>query len=81
MFSKKVTIQLQKQDDIIHLEPLSDIHVGHAGFDKELYESRIKDITRDNNRYTLFMGDQLDAITTYDKRFNPDMSTERCGRL
>ena len=76
MFSKKVTIQLQKQDDIIHLEPLSDIHVGHAGFDKELYESRIKDITRDNNRYTLFMGDQLDAITTYDKRFNPDMSTE-----
>jgi len=66
MFSKKVTIQLQKQDDIIHLEPLSDIHVGHAGFDEALYKNRIKAITKDNNRYTLFMGDQLDAISVYD---------------
>ena len=47
MFSKKVTIQLQKQDDIIHLEPLSDIHVGHAGFDEALYKNRIKAITKD----------------------------------
>ena len=76
MFSKKVTIQLQNQDDIIHLEPLSDIHVGHAGFDEALYKNRIKAITKDNNRYTLFMGDQLDAISVYDKRFNPDMSIE-----
>lgn len=76
MFSKKVTITLDKKDDDIHLEPLSDIHIGHAGFDKKLYKSRIKAITNDPNRYTLFLGDQIDAITTFDKRFNPDMSIE-----
>lgn len=76
MFSKKVTIELQKKDDIIHLEPLSDIHVGHIGFDKDLYKNRINAIAKEDNRYTLFLGDQLDAISTYDKRFNPDMSDE-----
>tara|TARA_R110002126_G_scaffold111701_7_gene249617 strand:+ start:914 stop:1807 length:894 start_codon:yes stop_codon:yes gene_type:complete len=74
MISKKITINLEKKDDIFHLEPLSDIHVGHMGFDKELYKKRIRAITKSDNRYTLFLGDQFDAITTYDKRFNPDMS-------
>ena len=64
MFSKKVTIELQKKDDIIHLEPLSDIHVGHIGFDKDLYKNRINAIAKEDNRYTLFLGDQLDAIST-----------------
>ena len=76
MFSKKINIELEKKDDIFHLEPLGDIHVGHAGFNEDLYKSRIKAITKQKNRYTLFMGDQLDAITIYDKRFNPDMSVE-----
>ena len=76
MFSKKVIINLQKKDDTIHIEPLGDVHVGHAGFDEELYKSRIKAISKQKNRYTIFMGDQLDAITVYDKRFNPDMSIE-----
>lgn len=76
MFSKKVTIELQKKDDIIHLEPLSDIHVGHIGFDMDLYTNRVKAISKEENRFTIFLGDQLDAITTYDKRFNPDMSSE-----
>lgn len=76
MFSKKIKIELEKKDDIFHLEPLGDIHVGHAGFDEELYKSRIKAISKQKNRYTIFMGDQLDAITVYDKRFNPDMSIE-----
>ena len=74
MISKKVTINLDKPDDVFHLEPLSDIHVGHMGFDKALYKKRINAITKSKNRYTLFLGDQFDAITTYDKRFNPDMS-------
>src|SRR3990167_3185635 len=74
MFSKKITINLEKKDDIFHLEPLSDIHVGHAGFDEELYKKRVSAINKEENRYTLFLGDQFDAITTYDKRFNPDMS-------
>lgn len=74
MFSKKVVIKLAKKDDIFHLEPLSDIHVGHMGFDQSLYKKRIKAITEEENRYTIFLGDQFDAITVYDKRYNPDMS-------
>ena len=76
MFSKKVTIELNNRDDMIHLEPLSDIHIGHAGFDEELYKDRVQSIADDPDRYTLFLGDQIDAITTFDKRFNPDMSKE-----
>ena len=74
MFSKKVVIHLDKKDDIFHLEPLSDVHVGHAGFDTKLYKSRVNAISRNDDRYTIFLGDQFDAITTYDKRFNPDLS-------
>mgnify|MGYP003625694729 FL=1 len=72
MFSKKVIINLQKKDDTIHIEPLGDVHVGHVGFIEDAYEQRIKDIAKDDNRYTLFMGDQLDAINIYDKRYNPE---------
>jgi hypothetical protein len=76
VFTKKVTISLKNRDDVIHLEPLSDIHIGHAGFDEDLYVDRVEAITSDPDRYTIFLGDQIDAITTYDKRFNPDMSVE-----
>lgn len=51
------------------MEPLGDIHVGHVGFNKKKYLERVRAIARDPNRYTLFMGDQLDAINIYDKRF------------
>ncbi len=76
MFSKKIEIELEKSDDIVDLETLSDPHIGHVGFDEELYVRRIKAIARDPHRYTLLLGDQLDAINVYDKRFNPDMTTE-----
>ena len=58
VFAKKWNIELEKKDDIVHLEPLSDIHIGHAGFDEELYKKRIKAIAKDKHRYTLFLGDQ-----------------------
>jgi UDP-2,3-diacylglucosamine pyrophosphatase LpxH len=76
VFAKKWSIELEKKDDIIHLEPLSDLHIGHVGFDEDLYKKRIRAISKNHNRYTIFLGDQLDAITTFDKRFNPDISTE-----
>ena len=44
MISKKIIINLDKKDDIFHLEPLSDIHVGHMGFNKELYQKRVRSI-------------------------------------
>jgi len=72
MFSQKIIINLEKKDDTIHIEPLGDIHVGHVGFDEKHYTERINAISKEENRYTLFMGDQLDAINIYDKRYNPD---------
>lgn len=69
MQSQKIIINLQKKDDTIHVEPLGDIHVGHIGFDKKHYLERVRAIAKQENRYTLFMGDQLDAINIYDKRF------------
>lgn len=72
MHVQKVIINLSKKDDTIYLEPLGDIHVGHVGFDKERYLDRVRAIAREENRYTIFMGDQLDAINIYDKRFQPN---------
>lgn len=72
MFSKNVTISLKNLSDKIHIEPLGDIHIGHVGFDEDHYKARIKAIVKDPNRYTFFMGDQLDAINIYDKRYNRD---------
>lgn len=72
MISKKVIINLKHEKDIIDLEPLGDIHIGHVGFDKERYLERVRAIARDPNRYTIFMGDQLDAINIYDKRYQPN---------
>lgn len=76
MISKKITINLEKKDDIFHLEPLGDIHIGHAGFNEKMYIERVKAISKDPLRFTIFMGDQIDAINIFDKRFNPDTSKE-----
>lgn len=72
VFSKKVIINLDKIDDIIDLECLSDIHIGHVGFDEKHYIKRVKAIANSPTRVTLFGGDQFDAINIYDKRYNPD---------
>ncbi len=76
MLSKKVIIDLHdlglKMDSIIHVEPLGDEHFGHVGTDMDLIKKAIKRISNAKNRFTVFMGDQLDAINIYDKRYNPD---------
>ena len=38
--------------------------------------SLINRIAKNKNRFTLFLGDQIDAINIYDKRFNPDTVVE-----
>ena len=62
-----------KKDCSIYLESLFDIHYAHIGCDVGLLKRRIKAIVKDPARFTLFGGDQIDAINIYDKRFNPDM--------
>ena len=81
MFSKRITIDLKKlglrKDDLIHLEGLFDEHIGHRGTDLNMIKKAVKRISEEPNRFTVFGGDQLDAINIYDKRFNPDSVTER----
>ena len=72
MFSQKVVINLKHKSDTIYVEPLGDLHVGHVGFDKKHYKERVHAIAEEENRYTFFMGDQLDAINIYDKRYQPN---------
>ena len=80
MISFKLAYDLYKMglkiDDDIHIEPLGDIHFGARGLMIEVYRKAIKRIADEVNRITLFMGDQMDAITPYDKRFNPDTAYE-----
>ncbi len=72
MFSKNITINLEKKDDTIHIEPLGDVHKGHVGYNKKAFITRCKAIAKESRRYTFFMGDQVDAINEYDRRWERD---------
>ena len=54
----------------LHIEPLSDLHVGHRNFDEEKLDHCIKRIRTDPNRWTIIMGDIWDAICLGDKRYD-----------
>ena len=62
-----------KKDADIFFEGLFDIHFGHRGCDVKLLERRLNAIIDDPARFTMFGGDQIDAIDIYDKSFNTDM--------
>lgn len=69
MFSKLITIDLQKKDELVHLEPFGDLHVGHVGFREDEFIKRRNAVIKDEERYTIFMGDNIDAIDPLDKRW------------
>ena len=54
----------------IHLEPLSDLHIGNANFDEEKFDKCIERIKTDSNRWTILMGDLWDAVCIGDKRYD-----------
>ena len=70
MDSTFVCIELDKKDDIIHFEPLSDEHFGDPKQDIKLLERRQNAILDDPNRYTAFGGDMLNNIMPFDKRWS-----------
>lgn len=51
------TIKMERKDDVYCLEPLGDVHLGNKACDKDHFFRRVKAITEDPLRYTLFMGD------------------------
>jgi hypothetical protein len=72
MYSKKVCIELDKPDTVVHWENLSDVHVGNSNFQEALYKRRIKAIVNDPYRFTSFGGDQWDLILPGDPRFKDE---------
>lgn len=80
MFGKIETIRLDllglKKDSSIYLEPESDEQMYNVGCDLEAIKKTDRRIIRNDNRFTFFGGDQIDAITPFDKRFNRDTEIE-----
>jgi len=69
MFSKEIIVELNKIDDIICHEWISDFHMGNANFQDKLAVRRRDAILDDENRFMSFGGDQLDLILAGDPRF------------
>lgn len=60
-----------KKDSDWHLEPLSDIHVGHPNCNYGALIKTIKKIAESKNHSTMLLGDNTDNIRWDDKRFQP----------
>jgi hypothetical protein len=80
MFGKIETIQLDKlglkEDDSIFLEPISDEQMFNVGCNMDAIRKADERIRESTDRFTYFGGDQIDAITPFDKRFNRDTEVE-----
>lgn len=74
MDSNFIEIELDKKDDLIHLEVLSDEHFGDPKQDLKLLLKRQNAILDDPNRYTAFGGDMLNNIMPKDKRWSLESS-------
>ena len=77
MYSKNIIIELDKIDTIVNWENLSDIHIGNANFQEDLFLRRLNDIMDDPYRFTSFGGDQLDLILPGDPRFKDEAVSAR----
>lgn len=80
MFSKQIKIDLHKiglkKDDLIHLEGFSDIHYGGTNHLPKLFKKRMKALIAEDGRFTFYGGDQLDAITPKDNRWQKESVIE-----
>jgi len=74
MYTRKpVIIELDKKDDIVSWENLTDAHVGHADFREDVFNAALERIVNDPLRYTSFGGDQWDLILPKgDPRYNDE---------
>lgn len=73
----QVNIELDKPDDHFSVRPISDIHIGHLGFDQAKFERTINKIAKTKNLYTIGVGDYIDNVQAWangsvDKRWNPE---------
>ncbi len=71
----KNVINLKECEKKIKIAFIGDLHIGHALFDENAWNKAVKylekEIEKNKHYYIVFMGDIIDAITIYDKRFDP----------
>lgn len=67
-----ITIDVDiKPDEPVILVPISDVHVGHVDHNKKLFLDTVKWI-KENNAYTILLGDLIDGISQKDRRYEND---------
>ena len=80
MYDKIEIIKLDKlglkRDSSIFYEEITDEQVGNIGCREDKIAKRSKYIRNTPNRFTLFGGDQIDAISPLDRRFNRETEVE-----
>lgn len=65
-----IDIDIKPNEPVI-LVPISDVHVGHVDHNKKLFQDTINWI-KDNNAYTILLGDLIDGISQKDRRYEND---------
>lgn len=70
MNSIVVNIDISVDKPVIFV-PISDVHMGHVDFNKKLFLDTVKWI-KDNNAYTILLGDLIDGISQKDRRYEND---------
>ena len=72
IITKEIPISASKSVSIV---PLSDLHVGNSMHDSDLLKKTVAWIKK-NGAYTILLGDQIDAISQADRRYENDSIAE-----
>lgn len=74
MITHKFTINLPKSEEAVNLEAFCCAHVGSIAFDEDKFNTRLKKVKEEENRYMIFLGDAADAIfpSGNEKRYDAD---------
>ena len=65
-----IDIDITPNEPVIFV-PISDVHIGHVDHTKKLFNDTVKWI-KDNNAYTILLGDLIDGISQKDRRYEND---------
>lgn len=63
-------IPIRGKSDVVQLVPIGDIHSGASGCDEKELKETVEYVAAGSHRYTILMGDLIDAIYPDDKRWD-----------